>query len=349
MHRNDPAKLQHNKSWQQQLADLLKANNRGSAARNGRRVGTSTQTLRRSHLLIAFRNLKRPLGMFPEQLTNFKEKHVRALAEHWESRGLAPSTIQNRISSLRTFMRWINKPGVIREATKYVKNPASVKRSYVAPTDRSWSAKGINAQQLIEQVMVTDKYVGNQLRAIAAFGLRVREGIMLKPHRADKNVYLSVNDGTKGGRDRIVPILTPAQRELLEELKKFVGARVNASLANPNLTLNQATHRFYYVLGKHGITRKILGATAHGLRHQYANDRFEEEAGVPSPVRGGDIKLIPRLKVDVARAKVSEELGHTRTGITTAYYGSMRGRRRPPDDGQPGKADSPDDPPENNI
>lgn len=338
MQKDHPAKS-HSLHWQKQLAELLKANNYASAARNGRHVSTGTQTLRRSHLRIAFNDLKRPLGMLPESITNFRERHVHALMEFWESQKVPPSTLQNRLSSLRTFAHWIGKPGMIREATKYVKNPDSVKRSYVALTDRSWTAIGINPEQLIEQVTQTDKYVGNQLRAIDAFGLRVREGILLKPHRADKKVYLSVTDGTKGGRDRVVPILKSSQRALLDELKLYVGPQVNGSLANPNLTLAQAIRRFYYVLEKHGITRKTLGATAHGLRHQYANDRFEEEAGVASPVRGGNLKQISRLKADVARATVSEELGHTRIGITSVYYGPMRGRR-PPDDGQPSQVDS---------
>jgi integrase len=337
MQKNHPAKS--HRHWQKQLAELLKSNNYASAARNGRHVSTGTQTSRRNHLMIAFRNLQRPLGMLPEVITNFRERHVHALMQLWESQKVSPSLLQNRLSSLRTFARWIGKPGMIGEATKYVKNPDSIKRSYVALKDRSWTAIGINREQLIEQVTQTDKFVGNQLRVIDAFGLRVREGIVLKPHRADKADYLSVTDGTKGGRARVVPILKSSQRDLLDELKLFVGPQVNRSLANPNLTLAQAVSRFYYVLQKHGITRKMLGVTAHGLRHQYASDRFEEETGVASPVRGGNLKQISRLKADVARATVSEELGHTRIGITSVYYGPMRGRR-PPDDGQPSQVGS---------
>ena len=33
--------------------------------------------------------------------------------------------------------------------------------------------------------------------------------------------------------------------------------------------------RFYTVLARFGVTKRQLGITAHGLRHQYANDRYE--------------------------------------------------------------------------
>lgn len=35
------------------------------------------------------------------------------------------------------------------------------------------------------------------------------------------------------------------------------------------------------------LTKAAIGATFHGLRHDYANDRLEDLSGVTSPVRGG--------------------------------------------------------------
>ena len=54
-----------------------------------------------------------------------------------------------------------------------------------------------------------------QLELQRAFGLRMREAALLKVHAADKGAYLAVNWGTKGGRDRVIPIETDYQRDVL--------------------------------------------------------------------------------------------------------------------------------------
>ena len=68
-----------------------------------------------------------------------------------------------------------------------------------------------------------------QLELQRAFGLRMKEAALLKPHVADKENYLAVNWGTKGGRDRVVPIQNDYQRDVL--------ARAKAMLENPNSSM----------------------------------------------------------------------------------------------------------------
>ena len=63
--------------------------------------------------------------------------------------------------------------------------------------------------------------------------------------------------------------------------------------------------------------------TAHGLRHQHLNELYESITGVPSPVRSGSITAdIDKHLHDVARARVSQEAGHERLGISNAYIGA---------------------------
>lgn len=77
--------------------------------------------------------------------------------------------------------------------------------------------------------------------------------------------------------------------------------------------------RHYYVVRRNGISRKDLGVVAHGLRHQVANDKFEEDAGVPSPVRGGDV---PAKVMADASYRVARLLGHARERAAAFYIGS---------------------------
>jgi len=79
--------------------------------------------------------------------------------------------------------------------------------------------------------------------------------------------------------------------------------------------------RFKYVCEKFGITKAKLGITIHGLRHQYAAERYEKFAGTPAPVRGG--APVAREVDRAARLQVADELGHSRENVTGAYLGGI--------------------------
>ena len=75
-------------------------------------------------------------------------------------------------------------------------------------------------------------------------------------------------------------------------------------------------------------TNHDLGVTPHGLRHQYANDRYELFSGVSSAVRHGP-PVDPAVDT-AARLEVASELGHARKEIAGAYLGPIlrsRGRK----------------------
>lgn len=67
-----------------------------------------------------------------------------------------------------------------------------------------------------------------------AFGLRMKEAALLKHHMSDKENYLAVNWGTKGGRDRVVPTQNDYQRDVLTRAKPPIDV---------NYTLTQHTIR----------------------------------------------------------------------------------------------------------
>ena len=63
----------------------------------------------------------------------------------------------------------------------------------------------------------------------------------------------------------------------------------------------------------------------HGLRHAYAQARYEELTGWKAPAAGGPVSkvLSPGQKVmdRQARRTISRELGHIREQITSVYVG----------------------------
>lgn len=300
------------------LKEIVNAN-KSSAARLNKIVAFETQGVRESILFQGFTQLKE-IGYHLHDPANFKPKHMRALAQYWVNQDLSTSTIQNRISIFRVFCSWIGKANMIGDSSEYVDDPLSVKRTYAAKKDKSWSAKEIDFYGILDTVLAEEPRVAVYILLGLNFGLRLRESYMLKPHRADKAMYVALAEGTKGDRARTVPIETDDQKAVIEMAKHFANG-VNGHIGMPGKTLLQTKGRVKYVLAKCGITLKDLDATFHGLRHQFANDFFKRRAGVDSPVRGG-----PNLTGDVdelARLQTSEALGHSRKSITSAYLGGL--------------------------
>jgi integrase len=301
--------------WKATLAKVLKDHN--SVKANGSVAGAATQD-KRSDVLFSGFKLLRELGYKLNDVHGFGGRHIAALAQYWESRNLSPSTIQNNISIFRRFAEWIGKAGLVEASSKYVSDDVA-RRSSINKSDKSWPTRGVEIDAKISEVTEKDARIGLQLRLQHLFGLRPREAMQLRPHLADHGTYLAVSYGTKGGRDRVVAIDTPEKRKLLDEAKTFASSRM-ASTSDPRLTLAQVKARYYSVVRACGIRREN-GITSYGLRHKFANDRFQELTGEASPVRGGALAASDPERDHVARVNIAEELGHSRESITTYYLG----------------------------
>src|SRR5262245_62909320 len=143
---------------------------------------------------------------------------------------------------------------MIQESGAYVSDPARLRRTYVALYDRSWSAAGLDAGAIVQAVFAHDPHCGAMLDLMLAFGLRVKEALMLRPHLAvvaasatglpspRAEWYLEVVRGTKGGRRRFVPIDSEAKRKALERAQQLVWE--GAHRCNPRLALKAGKVHF---------------------------------------------------------------------------------------------------------
>ena len=298
------------------LNALFKSNLRRSA--DGRK-GVSHATM--ADRAFFFSKMVRELHALGYPITDvhhLKPKHVAALMRRWEGEGRSASTLQKRFSYLNLLCRWIGKPGLLGPAASYLDDPAAYQRVTAAAYDHSWTARGIDPLAKIAEIAQDDPAVARVLHLQYAFGLRIQEASLLNPARDGVDGQeLRVVAGTKGGRPRSVPIETDTQRAVLAEAAQQ-AAHTRRSMIPVEFDLKAWLAHVYRVLARHGVTRRD-GLVSHGLRHQYANDRYEELTGEPSPVRGGD-PLAAAHDRD-ARLDVSARLGHARMGITAAYCG----------------------------
>ena len=113
-----------------------------------------------------------------------------------------------------------------------------------------------------------------------------------------------------------MPITNDEQRKLLADVDAFAKG---GSLIHPLMTYVQQLHRY------EGQTLRAGFSKLHGLRHGYAQHRFEELTGFLCPANGGPTskELTPEQRAlnEKARAMISAELGHSRESITAVYLG----------------------------
>ncbi|TCK33416.1 regulatory Fis family protein [Paraburkholderia sp. BL8N3] len=285
-----------------------------------RALSIKTQEYRAAKLCKAFKEL-RDGGFTLQTPWSLKQKHVKHLVDSWVAGGQSGGTIENKLTYLRALSQWMGKTNLIGSLDDYVDRQAlGLKRSYVATEDKSWQAHGVDAVAKIEEIAQTCPYTAVQLKLQAAFGLRIEESFMLRPTEAARNPkLLAVTRGTKGGRPREVPIETKIG--ILEEAATLSNG-LTGSTVPADRTLSQWRNWYYYVLEKHGITKRGMGITSHGLRHEYLQTLYEETTGVPAPIKRGGERPDPQMH-DEAMRRIVEAAGHTRRTKANTYLSTF--------------------------
>lgn len=206
-------------------------------------------------------------------------------------------------------------PGASAPHSKSEPMPGGYPNPWLSPEDnRLMEAVYTKAASLDVQLEL-------MLRGAHAFGFRLMEVLRFQPHKRIHDTYIEIDEGSKGGRYRKVPIETDYQRNLLERMKGL--AKPGKSLSYGKKPTLKATEKHYrYLISRCGITHDgDFGFSPHALRHSYLHARYHLSAGVPAPIKDphavGDAE-----RVRIAQQLVAEEAGHGRRSASTAYLGS---------------------------
>ena len=216
-------------------------------------------------------------------------------------------TILNRMSHLRWWAQKIGKSNVV---------PSN---SYYGLSKESDSNDFSKARELDEDKLkqITDEYVIASLRLQAEFGLRREEAIKFIPNYADQGDYIRIKASwTKGGKARTVPIRNAEQRAALDHAKTIAGG---GSLIPRSIRYDKQRGRYEKATNAVGLNKM------HGLRHRYAQQRYQELTGWLCRHAGGPRhKDLTREQKSIdkhARSIISKELGHERLSVITTYCG----------------------------
>jgi len=262
----------------------------------------------RAYALAQAANTLHALGYKGLRATGLKGKHVEALVREWRRQALSAGTIKNRMAHLRWWAERVGKPGVVH------RNNAAYgidRRRYVTNEDRS---RDLDRDRLDR---VADRHVRMSLRLQAAFGLRREESIKFAPGFADRGAVVVLKASwTKGGKAREVPVLTAEQRRVLDDARRLVGG---GALIPPGRNYREQRRLYERQTTAAGFDRM------HGLRHAYAQRRYEALTGWKAPASGGPPRrslAAPMRAADwKARLTIARELGHERGDVGSVYLG----------------------------
>ena len=272
------------------------------------REGSYATQAKRERMLTLIADQLHELGYRGMTARSLKPKHIEALLGRWREQELKTGTIKNRMAAIRWWANKVDKRNVVARSNEHYGIPD---RRFVTNESKA----GTITQAQLDKIR--DEHVRMSLELQQAFGLRREEAMKIQPCIADQGDQLFLQRSwTKGGRERIVPIRTDQQREVLNRAHRLAG-RSSLIPSNRNYVQQMRVYE--------GNTRRAGLNHMHGLRHAYAQIRYEELTSWKCPAAGGPVarKLTPeqRERDREARLTISRELGHEREAVVGAYLG----------------------------
>lgn len=252
------------------------------------------------------------------------EQYAVSLIAQIKAGELAPSTAQNYLSAVNRVLEIARGDRAVR--LDPVREAGLPKRSGICVVSKAVSTESHHrAQAAISDRLSTLLGIQREL------GLRFAESAKIDAVRAlaqaEKNGGVRIQDGTKGGRARVVPI---THSEQLTALKAAADLQNNhRSLIPIGQTYASFRAEAYREIEKTEIS-------FHGERHHYAQVRYQTLVGAACPVVAGiphkqhHSALSRELGISIkearaldhsARLQISAELGHGRIEITNSYLG----------------------------
>ena len=272
-----------------------------------REDGYSTRRGRRSIVKMVAGQLAE-MGFRQLRAKNLKAKHAEALVERWKQEGLGLGTIKNRMGVLRWMYDKVGKGHLMYRRNE---DYGIGNRQYATNENK---ARELTPESL---ALIKSEHVRLSVQLQRACGLRREEAMKIDVAWADRGDRLVLKGSwTKGGRPREIPIETQAQRDLLDRVKDFTAG---GSLIPTGSSYIEHLKLYENQTAAAGLEK------LHGLRHAYAQERYQQLTERLAPAaggkKGGELSAGEKKLDHVARMQISKELGHGREAISVVYLG----------------------------
>ena len=245
------------------------------------------------------------------------KEYGQELAEKVKNGEMSASTAQNYVSAVNSVMNIAtNNEWKSVSPTKDcgIDQRSHVREDAPGALDRTAYSRALDSVRA---------EVGERAAAVVELarelGLRSKEASLIDARaalaEAREHGAVTVDAGTKGGREREVPITSPAQVEALQRAATAQGA--DRSMIPADQSWSQ--WREGELREARELVQAATGGGLHDLRAAYACERYESLAGHAAPCTGAAIQ--DKDRDAAARMAVAEELGHGRIDVVSEYLG----------------------------
>lgn len=230
----------------------------------------------------------RELGIQTQKWRNINNRHVHEVVQEWQQEGLKNSTIKVYMSGVRAIARaWDNdKVAQTNNARFGIHN-----RVYVDNIDKSINESAyMAAVSTLRQGSDMERRTGMALELARHLGLRFEESYkfscshsLVGGNTPSTFTSLYITDGTKGGRDRNLFVITPEMRDVVGRHYEMTNGRGN--LMPQGWTEQSVRQEMYRIAREHGISRKASNGSFHGARHSRAHEIYRNICGFEPPCK----------------------------------------------------------------
>lgn len=245
-------------------------------------------------------------------------EYGQELAERVEAGDMSPAYAQNVVSAVNTVMglathgQW--------ESVSPTRDCGIAERS----STREEAPGALDREAYARAVGAVRAEVGERAAAVVELcrelGLRSKEASLIDARSALTEALsrgaITISEGTKGGREREVPIASERQ---LEALSKAAEAQGDSRSLIPS-EMSWREWREGELRDAREVVQAYTGGGLHDLRAAYACERYESLTGYAAPVVAGE-RLADRELDREAREQIAEELGHGRIDVVSEYVG----------------------------
>lgn len=243
----------------------------------------------------------------------------RELAERVENQEISESYAQNLVSSVNTVMTLATKGDW--QSVSPTKDCGISERSFL----RQEAPESLNREIYESARDAVRSELGDRASAIVELarelGLRSKEASLIDAQKAyfqaKETGKVTISEGTKGGREREIPITSENQ---IQALQKAAEAQGEGRAMIPKGE-NWKSWREGQLREIREIVQEKTGGGLHDLRSAYACQRYQELTGWQAPSAGGQIEN--RVIDREARERISQELGHGRIDVISSYVGGQ--------------------------
>lgn len=242
------------------------------------------------------------------KFANTQDKHLESYINYMQEKGLSASTIKTNLSAVRFFFDKTNHKYELSDNSKF-----NLERRQMTGKDRAWSNEEYNTFKN----QVCTKYNNQRAADIATLakenGLRIHEAMRIRRYdalRSLQNGELHIKG--KNGRERDIKLTEASLDVLKRKLEENKSSESDKLFVDVDQKTHLEIHKIQCFVNRHRDEFQVdsnreYNLSMHGLRHSYAQERFEYFT---------QEKELSELQ---AKLIISEELGHSRPDVVEIY------------------------------